>query len=73
MNKNALKHMYTTHKMPKHITNQLWNIIPEEYKNHKVDSTNYYGISSIIHRHFKMSDVTCNKFLYSTGYSGLYS
>ena len=41
MNKNALKHIYVMHKMPKHITNQIWNIILEEYKNHKADSINY--------------------------------
>jgi len=57
--------------MPKHKTNQIWNIILAEYKNHKVDSIKYYGITSIIERHFKMSDVICIKFLYSTGHSGL--
>jgi hypothetical protein len=65
--------MYIMHKMPKYKINQIWNIILAEYKNHEVDSINYYGITSIIHRHFKMSDVTCNKCLYSTGHSGLQS
>jgi len=58
--------------MPKQKSNQIWNIIVAEYKNHEVDSINYYRITSVTQIHFKMSDVDCNKFLYSTGNTGLH-